>query len=125
MTKKIFIIDDDQDVRDVLEYAISNEGYTVQTFENGEVALNALKDMPPQNYPGLLIVDYLMPVMDGISFIQEVMSDASSQLASIPIAFCSAMGELNASASIPKNVIRLQKPMELDDLLDMVNTHCL
>ncbi len=125
MTKKIFIIDDDQDVRDVLEYAISNEGYSVRTFENGEVALKALRDMSPQNYPGLLIVDYMMPVMDGITFIQEMISDASSPLASIPMAFCSAMGELNESASIPQNVIRLQKPMELDDLLDMINVHCL
>lgn len=125
MTKKVFIIDDDQDVRDVLEYAISNEGYSVRTFENGEVALKALRDMSPQDYPGLLIVDYMMPVMDGITFIQEVISEASSPLATIPMAFCSAMGELKESTSIPQHVIRLQKPMELDDLLDMINTHCL
>lgn len=120
MTKKIFIIDDDQDVREIMQYALQSEGYKVEVFENAQIAFDVLTDLPPRDFPSLLIVDYMMPVMDGITFINKVTKEYPLTIGTIPIAFTSAMGELNESVTIPKGVITLQKPMELDELISLV-----
>lgn len=122
MNKKIYIIDDDQDVREIIQYALQSEGYKAEVFENAQVALDVLTDLPPRDFPDLLIVDYMMPIMDGITFINKILEEYPLTIGTIPIAFTSAMGELNESINIPKNVTTLQKPMDLDELINVVKT---
>jgi two-component system nitrogen regulation response regulator GlnG len=120
MTKKIFIIDDDQDVREIMQYALQSEGYRVEVFENAHIALDILTDLPPRDLPSLLIVDYMMPVMDGITFINKINEEYPLTIGTIPVAFTSAMGELSESVTLPRGVVTLQKPMDLDELIALV-----
>ena len=68
---KILIVEDEQALRDILETKFSAAGFDVVTAENGEVGLNkALKDQP-----NLILLDVLMPVMDGITMLEKLRQD--------------------------------------------------
>lgn len=58
----ILIIDDEEDIRELLSYNLKKEGYTVLTAENGEIGLGLMKE----HHPELIILDVMMPGMDGI-----------------------------------------------------------
>ncbi len=65
---KILIVDDEKDVREILKYNISKEGYKVFTAGNGEEALKVIKAKKPH----LIILDVMMPVMDGYQTCSEI-----------------------------------------------------
>ena len=65
---KILIVDDEKDVREILSYNIKKEGYKVYTAENGEEALKVIKSKKPH----LVILDVMMPVMDGYQTCSEI-----------------------------------------------------
>jgi len=65
---KILIVDDEKDVREILEYNISKVGYDVLTAENGKIALEIIKSKQPH----LIILDVMMPVMDGYETCIEI-----------------------------------------------------
>ena len=65
---KILIVDDEKDVREILEYNISKAGYKVYTAENGQLALDVIK----QQNPHLIILDVMMPIMDGYETCLEI-----------------------------------------------------
>lgn len=121
--KKVFVIDDDADVRDVIVFALEEEGYEVEVAENGKVGLDRLKTYDRTQYPGLVIVDYLMPEMDGITFIQVLKQEYTDTLGQIPLVISSAMGSMEEHDFL-NDVTRLYKPMDLEDLLKVVKQHC-
>lgn len=121
--KPIVVIDDDHDVRDVIVFALENDGFEVSSFENGKAGLDALNDMPSDKLPGLIIVDYLMPEMDGVTFINQI-KNSFPKLSKIPVAISSAMGAMNSSIIKDNDIILLHKPMDLDDLLKVARNHC-
>ena len=124
MTKPIYVIDDDLDIREVIEFALENSGFHVTSFANGESALKALNNSDSDNLPGLIIVDYLMPVMDGATFIHTVQKSTNKNILEIPLALSSAMGTSDPVLSDLKDVIHLPKPMDLEDLLQTAKEHC-
>lgn len=121
--KKIIVIDDDRDVRDVLVFALENEGYRVLSYENGKEGLKAIEVM--EILPGLIIVDYLMPEMDGISFINHLRTHHPETFSKVAIAISSAMGPMAPELKSLPGVFHLHKPMNLDDLLKLASEHCL
>lgn len=118
--KKVMIVDDDKDVRDVIEFVLSDEGYEVLGFENGVQALESLLAMKPEQYPDLIIVDNLMPVMNGVEFIIAIKKMHRHILGEIPIAFSSAFGEIAPELNEFPELLSLHKPMELEDLLGLI-----
>lgn len=120
--KPVFVIDDDDDVREVIVFALENENILVEAFDNALNAYEKLKNLT-KDVPGLIIVDYLMPDMNGIEFIDALRK--LPQFKNLPIALSSAMGANDPSMSTLKNIIELHKPMDLDDLLNVVRKHCL
>jgi len=122
--KPVYVIDDDTDVRDIIVYALENSGFQVRSFSNGEEAFSALKNTEVKNLPGLVLVDYLMPVMDGVAFIESVKSSESKDIKDIVLALSSAMGPMDPVLSQIQNIIHLPKPMELEDLLQLAKKHC-
>lgn len=121
--KPIVVIDDDHDVRDVIVFALENDGFSVSSYENGREGLDALNEMKTESLPGLIIVDYLMPEMDGVTFINQI-KNSFPKLANIPVAISSAMGAMNSSIIKDNDIILLHKPMDLDDLLKVARQHC-
>jgi len=60
--QKILIVDDEKDILDLIAFNLNREGYQVSTAQNGEEAINVAKQVNPD----LIILDVMMPKMDGI-----------------------------------------------------------
>ncbi|EKK20448.1 DNA-binding response regulator, OmpR family [Fructilactobacillus florum 8D] len=82
---KILVVDDDQEIAQLLEIYIKNEGYEPVAAYNGEEALSKLNT---ENDIGLVILDIMMPVMNGIDVINAIRKDSQ-----IPIIVLSAKTE--------------------------------
>jgi len=63
----ILVVEDDQSTRELLCAILAKDGWAVQTAENGRIALNKVAN----NRPGLVLLDLMMPEMDGFSFVEE------------------------------------------------------
>ncbi len=68
MNKRIYVVDDDENIRELIALYLKKEGYSIETFENGELALQAIKNAAPD----LLMLDVMMPGMDGYDVLKEV-----------------------------------------------------
>ena len=71
--KEILLIDDEEDVLDFLSYNLKKEGYRVHVAKNGLEGIQKIKELQP----ALVILDLMMPEMDGIEVCQIIRSDAS------------------------------------------------
>jgi len=87
MKKQIFVIDDEKDIREILSINLSKEGYEVKAFSSAEEASRGLT----HSSPDLIVLDIMMPGMDGYEFCRELRS--SEAFRSIPIIFLSARAE--------------------------------
>lgn len=87
MKKKIFVIDDEKDLQEILHVNLSKEGYEVKVFSSAEEALKSMdKDIPE-----LILLDIMMQGMDGYDFCKKIRS--MPQYKSIPVIFLSAKSE--------------------------------
>ena len=68
MAKKIFIVEDEPDLRDTLQFNFENEGFTVKSFSNGESFLEAIND----DKPNLVILDLMLPGISGLDVCREL-----------------------------------------------------
>ena len=75
----VLVIDDDPAVREYMRRVLEDDGWTVVEAEHGQAGLERLGEVRPS----LILLDLMMPVMDGFEFVEEVRRDAD--LASIPI----------------------------------------
>ncbi|GBG94228.1 two-component system response regulator [Ligilactobacillus salitolerans] len=82
---KILVVDDDKDIVELLSIYIQNEGYEVEKAYNGKEALTKLNTSPDI---GLMILDIMMPQVDGLEVVKEVRRDSQ-----IPILMLSAKTE--------------------------------
>jgi two-component system cell cycle sensor histidine kinase/response regulator CckA len=111
-TGTILLVEDEDMVRAVAERALSRQGYTVLTAENGEAALELLAANPR---PDLLISDVMMPLMDGPTMVRH----ARAQYPDLPILFMSGYAEETLRKSINlDNVSFLAKPFSVQELAE-------
>jgi two-component system alkaline phosphatase synthesis response regulator PhoP len=85
MKKTILVVDDEKDIVDLLSYNLTKEGFSVITARNGRDALDRARQKPD-----LIILDVMMPEMNGLQVIQELRKEKST--ASIPIILLTAKG---------------------------------
>ena len=83
----ILLVDDEPDIIEIIRYNLTAEGYSVITAENGKEALKAAK----KNKPHLIILDVMMPEMDGIETCYQLRKEP--QLNDTIITFLTARGE--------------------------------
>lgn len=110
----ILVVDDDPDILEALSEILEAEGFEIRRARNGKEALERLEPDPPK----LILLDLMMPVMDGWEFAQRLRQRGA--LASIPIIVLSADRNVGSKALDIGAVGHLAKPFELNDLLDMV-----
>ena len=115
--KTILVVDDDQDIRDTLTELLVDEGYAVVSAAHGGEALSTLRREPR---PDLILLDLMMPVMDGWQFRAEQSRDPA--IADIPVVVVSATGKDDKVAKLGAAQL-LKKPIRLEDLLDAVERH--
>jgi CheY-like chemotaxis protein len=114
---QILVVEDDHDTRVLLRATLEHAGFTVETAANGRDAMVRLQGMTTP--PRLLIVDLLMPVMDGFELIAFMRKH--ERFAQVPIGIQSA----NVDVTLPGGVaFVLPKPVDVDALLAFVRHHC-
>jgi CheY-like chemotaxis protein len=115
----ILIVEDDFDIREALTQILEEEGYAVRGAANGREALDVASDGA---IPKLILLDLMMPVMNGWQFRAEQLKDP--RLASVPVLVISADPHVQPKAASLGVAGLLKKPISLDDLLQAVKTHC-
>jgi len=85
--EKIFVVDDEEDILDLVEYILSKEGYKLRRFTSGEDVLKAIR----QDKPELLLLDLMLPGVDGLDVCKMIKRD--DELGNLPIIMLTAKGE--------------------------------
>ena len=112
VSHQILVVDDDAGSRDALAKLLRGEGFAVVAVDSGVAAMESLRRPP---LPRLIVVDLMMPDMDGWDFRHEQKRDA--ELARIPVIAVSAVGTLpDADASF-------RKPLDFEKFLTAVKRH--
>ena len=120
----VLIVEDDKDIRNTLSLALELEGYEVLEAENGRKALDTLLSLPEGSLPGCIILDLMMPVMDGMSLLDEIYKNFNLRLGSIPVILASAYGEVLDLRLTPVIAANISKPFTLDQLYKIVGQFC-
>ena len=111
--RRVLVVDDDPDNLDALSEILEVEGYDVQRARNGREALQRLE----QSLPDLVLLDLMMPVMDGWEFARSLAPGARP-----PIIVLSADRNVSAKAKEIGALGWLAKPFELSELLEAVRS---
>lgn len=114
---EVLLIEDDEEIRDAMMDALHSEGYQVIAARNGKEGLEALEGAKRVS---LVLLDLMMPVMNGYEFIGHVKD--REDLRDIPVIVVSANAERNRIEGA-ENVIH--KPFDLDRLFDSIRKACL
>jgi DNA-binding response OmpR family regulator len=115
--ERVLVIDDDQFIREFIRMALIDEGYEVAVTMNGIAGLERVVDFRPD----LIILDMLMPLMDGRSFLAAY---RRSPLPGVPIIAISVSRKVAAAAATLPVDAFIAKPFDLDTLTDCVR-NCL
>jgi CheY-like chemotaxis protein len=115
----ILIVDDDPGIRQLLTVFLMHNGYRVICVANGEEALTHLQYTPL--LPQLILLDLMMPVMDGFEFRRTQQGDP--QLATIPVIVISAVPNLHEQAPTLAAEAYVPKPIDFDALLILVEQY--
>jgi CheY-like chemotaxis protein len=115
----ILVVDDDDLVRDTLVELLKDHGCGARGAANGFVALEVL--LTTDNVC-LIILDLVMPLMDGNAFREEQLKRA--ELRDIPVVLMSAYGNLRNHQKAMQVDEYLQKPCQAAEVLDVVNRYC-
>jgi PleD family two-component response regulator len=115
----VLIVDDVPEDLTILRKMLEEQNYRVRPAINGTVALRAVSSSPPE----IILLDILMPEMDGYEFCQRLKSDEKTKF--IPVIFISALAELNekVKAFSLGGVDYITKPFQDKEILTRVKTH--
>jgi CheY-like chemotaxis protein len=113
----VLIVEDDADLREMMAQLLSLEGYRAETASNGREALRYLERGDP---PDVILLDLMMPIMDGWEFRRRQVQDP--QLAHVPVVVLSALDP--ARAADLGGTAFLKKPLDFDRLLELVRRFC-
>ena len=114
--KDVLVVDDDPDMLEVMELVLHDAGYPTRSALNGQLALDAVA----QGMPALILLDMLMPVMNGWQFAREFRARYGN---AVPIVVATAAEHVRArSDGIDADDV-LPKPFEVADLLRVVGRH--
>lgn len=118
MKTDILLVDDEPDLRECISELLEGAGYTVTQAENGKAALELLKS---GDKPKVIVLDYMMPVMNGKTFCENASQD--SQLRSIPIILLTAANVTAEAIEEMHVAVQLEKPIHIDKFLSAVKTY--
>jgi CheY-like chemotaxis protein len=110
----VLVVEDDADILRAIVQVLEDEGVTVRAAENGRVALATLRARGAQP-PCVILLDLMMPVMDGWAFRAEQLRDPT--LARIPVILLTADGNAVEKAALLTGAGALRKPVDLSTLL--------
>jgi len=117
----VLVVEDDEDIREILLQCLELEGYAVESAADGKQGLERITG---RSLPCFIVLDLMMPVMDGWELLDSLERDTS--LARIPVAIVSAVGHSSAELQARHPSVKgfFAKPIESGALLDLVGRHC-
>lgn len=118
--KPVLIVEDDRDIRENLQEVLEFEGFAVLAASHGREALELLKKT--EETPGLILLDWMMPVMDGRRFLSALPQEAPNVARNTPVALFTAIGDHGATDV--EVAATLRKPIDLDELIELVQSYC-
>ena len=116
----ILVVDDDGGIRHLLTVFLTHKGYSAVGVANGAEALHYLQHSHTR--PQLILLDLMMPVMDGAAFRRQ--QQQTPEFAAIPVVVLSATADLQEQAPTLRAAAYLPKPIDLDTLLALVEQYC-
>jgi CheY-like chemotaxis protein len=116
--RPVLVVEDDIDILSSLAELLRDDGYDVVTAANGYQALSQVKAHDPE----LILLDLMMPHMDGWRFVRELRAKIPSCHA--PLVLMSAAADLAGEAERLGVAAWLHKPFRLDDLLQLAHRWC-
>lgn len=117
--KKVLVIDDEPDIIDVIQTVLSSNGFAVVSALNGEEGMEKARTEKPD----LIILDILMPKMDGYTFVKRMKGDLV--IRSIPVIVLTGKAEMKDLFEVEGVKEYLLKPFEPDQLLELVKRYLL
>ena len=115
----VLIVDDDRDVRETLVEVLEEQGLIVASASNGAEALDYLREAI--DLPNLILLDLMMPVMDGRQFRGEQLK--VERLRSVPVWVMTAAGAFYSQDGLSAIAGSIRKPVHLVELLDLVGRY--
>ncbi|MDD5066173.1 MAG: response regulator [bacterium] len=114
--KKVLVVDDDTNLQNLVEETLNYEGYEVVTADNGYSAISMIKE----EAPGLIILDLIIPRLDGFKLCKKLKEDIKTR--NIPILVISAQTRREVIIELLKLGIKnfLAKPFNVNDLVKRV-----
>lgn len=130
MAEKILLVEDEALIRDMYEMILKKRGYEVEIAEDGQAALDKLMNGTPDY--GLILLDIMLPQVDGISVLKKI-KDLGSPAKDIPVFLLTNLGQENlikeamalgaAQYWIKSNIFPMDLAKEIDTFLKNVETH--
>jgi len=117
MRHNVLIVEDDEDLREMMAQILSLAGFNAATATNGREALEYLRR---GDAPQLILLDLMMPVMDGWEFQRERRRDPN--LADVPVVVLCALDEARAGEAATHEFMK--KPLDFERLLQIVKGYC-
>ena len=117
-TRPVLVIEDDTDSRLLMQTLLRLEGYEVVGASNGREGL----DVTRRAHPKVILLDLMMPIMDGVEFREAQIRDPS--ISDIPVIVISARHDAHATASTLGVAACVGKPIDLDELTSTVARTC-
>jgi CheY-like chemotaxis protein len=114
--RQILVVDDDREIRTIVDDLLTGEGYLVRTAGNGRQALEILTVWRPV----VILLDLSMPDMNGWTFLAHQQADPG--LAQIPVIVMSAHYNLGRNGSLQSAAAIVPKPFDIDRLLTIITS---
>lgn len=118
--KYVFLVEDSKDIQVLIQHFFVGEGYKVEWADDGEQALEKLRNLP--ELPDLILLDLMMPNMNGYEF--RDLQKKDDKLSAIPVVVMTA--DVNAAEKAFQMGVKghLKKPFTVDSLLKAAATYC-
>ena len=116
----ILVIEDDDAIRDAIRHLLEMEGYNVVTAPDGKSGIETIRSM---GRPCLILLDLMLPVMDGWEFLGVLRKEPGVMIAAIPVVITSAAGDA-AYTAVKQAQGFIKKPIDFDLLLNAVQKFC-
>ncbi len=122
ITYKVWVVDDDQSIRWVLQKALTNQQYEVSVYESGSAALSAFRRSVSEDRPDLIMTDVWMPGLNGFDLLKQVKNEEPN----LPVIVMTAFSDLETTAQAHQDGAfeNLNKPFDIDEALELVARAC-
>lgn len=118
----VLIVDDERDIRELLSKLLEHERYDHMEAANGQEALDLLHNSPV--LPCVILLDIMMPIMDGWRFRMLQRTDPDPEIANIPVIVLTAHATIEEVTRRMRATAALRKPFQIDNLLTTLDQAC-